>query len=197
MRSRKFVQTKKLNEFDRFPTKIFDDTAGFDDITYQELGQRITHFGSGLRKLGMEPIPSYNDECNDLDAFNQLDGQFKLVIFENTCAMWTIALQGALSQSMTVATCYATLGIDAVTAAVQETKATALLVNWKDVDTFVARAHEMPSLKFLIASLNECGTAGYSPPPPSSSHNLQVVTVDDVLKLGKESPYDPTPPKVR
>jgi long-chain acyl-CoA synthetase len=44
------------------------------------------------------------------------------VLFEDTCKQWTIALQGAFSQSITVATCYGTLGEEAVIAAVNQTQ---------------------------------------------------------------------------
>ena len=192
MRSRKFVEEKKLKESDRFPTKVFDDDAGFDDIDYTQLGDHIKNFGNGLRKLGMTPIP----EFDGLEEFNKLTGDFKMVIFEKTCAAWTIALQGAFSQSMTVATCYATLGYDAVVSAVKETEAAALMVNWKDVPKFVSRAKEMPSLKIIIASLNECGKSGFDPSKVNNETNLKIVTTEEVLEMGKNATYEPTPPKV-
>ena len=194
MRSRRLVETKKLHETDRFPTKIFGD--GFDDITYQQLGELTHHFGSGLRKLGMTPIPSSFDDDKS-KAFDKLQGDFKMVIFESTCPTWTIALQGAFSQSMTVATCYATLGHEAVVSAVQETNAATLMVNWKDVSSFVARAKEMPSLKIIIASLNELGKSEFNAQKFNGDSKIKVVTSDQVVEMGKKDPIkSPTPPKV-
>lgn len=151
----------------------------------------LKNFGAGLRELGMAPIPPH-----DPDDFENVKGEFKMVIFEDTCAQWTIALHGALSQSMTVATCYATLGHDAVVSAVQETDATALFVNWKHVEAFAKKASEMPSLKAIIASTNEMPQDAniYSPPKNSK---LKVITFDQVVENGKENSYDVMPPKVR
>jgi hypothetical protein len=191
MQNRKFVDLKKLKESDRFPSKVFDDKAGFETITYEELGEKLKNFGAGLRDLGMTPIPQH-----DPNDFENVKGDFNMVIFEDTCAQWTIALHGALSQSMTVATCYATLGHGAVVSAVQETDAAAIFVNWSNVESFAKRASEMPSLKVIIASTNEMpqGASLYRPPKDSK---LKVATFDEVVDNGKENAYDVTPPKVR
>eukprot|EP00934_Nitzschia_sp_Nitz4_P002116 Nitzschia sp. Nitz4//scaffold28_size193895//147249//149441//NITZ4_001679-RA/size193895-processed-gene-0.274-mRNA-1//-1//CDS//3329546024//2116//frame0 len=189
MQSRKFVEMKKLKETDRFPSKVFDDAAGFNQITYKEFGENIVNFGAGLRELGMNPIPDH-----DPNDFDNCKGDFKMVIYESTCSIWTTALQGAFTQSMTVATCYATLGNDAVIAAVQETEAAALLVNWKSVAGFAKRLSEMPSLKVIIASTNEmpAGTQLYT---PSAEENVKVVSSDEVMALGKANSYEVHPPK--
>lgn len=33
-----------------------DKWGGYDAITYQTLSQRVSHFGSGLRSLGLRPV---------------------------------------------------------------------------------------------------------------------------------------------
>ena len=90
----------------------------------------------------MKPIPTLDEK----ESFNDAKGPFVMVIFEDTCKQWTIGLHGAMTQSMTVATCYATLGQDAVIAAVNETQATTLLLNWSKAEKFASLAHTMPSL---------------------------------------------------
>lgn len=196
MRSRKYVETKKLKETDKFPSKIFDDNSGFEEITYKQLGDRTIQFGSGLRALGLTPIPSLNGQ-----SFDKLSGDFKMVIFENTCPQWTTALLGAFSQSMTVATCYATLGHEAVISAVQETEASALLVNHKDVPAFVQREDDMPSLKLLIASTYEMSDQdrkAFQKWANDKSPKIRIVSTDQVVEMGKQSKdkYEAVPPKV-
>lgn len=187
MRSRTFVDFKKIKETDKFPTKIFDDDAGFKDITYGELGTKIINFGSGLRGIGLEPQPETKN-------FDDAKGDFCMVIFEDTCCEWTIACQGAFSQKMTVATCYATLGDDAVISAVNETSATALFLNFKNATKFSKLADKMPSLKTIIASTHEmpAGTAT----PKSESTKVKIVSYEEVLAMGKKNNVDPVPPKV-
>ena len=190
MQYRKFVELKKLHEKDRFPTKIFNDEAGFTTITYQEMGKTFKNFGAGLREIGMTPIPPH-----DPKNFDSVKGDFKMVIFDDTCAQWTMALHGALSQSMTVATCYATLGPEAVISAVQETEAATLFINWKNVEAFVKRANEMPSLKAIIASTNEMPENATIYRPQGTK--LKVFTFDEVVAMGEKNSYSVTPPKVR
>jgi len=137
----------------------------------------------------MEPIPIKQEG----KSFDDLEGPFVMVIFEDTCEQWTTALQGAFSQSMVVATCYATLGQDAVISAVNETNATTLLLNWKKAEAFSKLAERMPSLKTIIASTHEMPEG--TPTPKSSSTKIEIVSSDDVLLLGKENPVKPLPPK--
>lgn len=192
MEFRKFVDMKRLKKDDKFPTKIFDDASGLNQITYKDLGENIVNFGKGLREIGMNPIPNNHDP----DNFDEVKGTFKMVLFEGTCPNWTTALQGAFSQSMVVATCYATLGHDAVVAAVQELEATAIMVNWKDASVFMQRSKEMPSLKAIIVSTNEMPRDNQIPVPQEKS-DIRVVSTDAILEMGKASTFEVCPPRVR
>jgi len=100
MVSQKFIELRKANESDHFPTKVFDDKE-LRETTFAQFGRNLQNFGAGLRKLGMEPIPIKQEG----KTFDDLEGPFVMVIFEDTCEQWTTALQGAFSQSITVATC--------------------------------------------------------------------------------------------
>lgn len=186
MKHFEFLGLKKAKESDRFPGKQFGENMV--EVTYRELKGRIASFGEGLRQLGMEPQPK-------TENFDESKGKFTLVIFEDTCKEWTIAMQGAMSQSMVVATCYATLGHEAVVSAVNETNATALMVNWKQVEDFYKRSKDMPSLTTLIASTHEMPKDAVIWSPPDEKSKLQVVSYDDVMNKGKETTVKPTPPK--
>lgn len=189
MISRKFVELKKVKETDRFPSKIFDDSR-LQKFTYDEFGEQIIHFGAGLRKLGLEPIPQGQK------SFDETKGSFVMVIFEDTCQQWTMGIQAAFTQSITVATCYATLGDDAVVSAVNETGATALLLNWKNALKFSKLANTMPTLKTIIASTHEMPDGEPTPLPPPGS-KVQIVSSDELMDLGfeEQASYPPVPPQ--
>jgi acyl-CoA synthetase (AMP-forming)/AMP-acid ligase II len=191
--SRKFVELKKLKPTDRFPTKIYDDNE-IEEITYKELGEQIEHFGAGLRALGMEPIP----QLKEGETFNDAKGPFVMVIFEDTCKQWTIGMHGAMSQSMTVATCYATLGEDAVISAVNETGATTLLLNWKKAEKFATLADTMPTLKTIIASTYEMPAGTPTPLPPKRNAKVTIISTDELIDLGEreQDRFPPVPPKL-
>jgi len=188
MVSRKFLELRKMNEKDRFPSKIFDDKK-LRETTFTQFGQNVCDFGFGLRKLGMEPIPTMKDG----QTVDDLEGPFVMVIFEDTCEQWTTALQGAFSQSLTVATCYATLGQDAVVAAVNETQATTLFLNWRKAEAFSKFADKMPSLKTIIASTHEMPENASV--PKSASDKITIVSSDKVMEMGRENPGKVVPPK--
>lgn len=186
--SRQFVELKKLKPTDRFPTKIYGE--GFDKVTFTELGENIQNFGAGMKALGMEAIP----DIKDLNAFNKTKGKFIMVLFEDTCAQWSTALHGAFTQSMVVATCYATLGEDAVVSAVEETQATTLFCNWKKAEQFASLSKQMKSLKYIIASTYEMPAGTQL---PESKNGIKIVSSDEVLEIGKQkkTSFPPVPPK--
>lgn len=187
MVSRKFLELRKVSEKDRYPRKFFDKKLR--ETTFSQFGQNLRDFGFGLRKLGMEKIPALKEG----QTLDDLEGPFVMVIFEDTCEQWTTALQGAFSQSITVATCYATLGEDAVVAAVNETQATTLFLNWKKAEEFSKIADKMPSLTTIIASTHEMPENASA--PKSASGGVAIVLSDEVIKLGRENPIGEVPPK--
>jgi long-chain acyl-CoA synthetase len=165
-----------------------------EELTYEQFGAEIVAFGAGLRALGMKPIPSLSKG----QTFDDAEGPFVMVIFEDTCKQWTVGLHGAMTQSMTVATCYATLGEDAVVAAVNETQATTLLLNWKKAEKFASLAHAMPTLKTIIASTYEMPKGTPTPLPPSRKSSIQILSTNEVVALGQREidQYPPVPPKL-
>lgn len=190
--SRKYVEMKKLKETDRFPSKIYKADDDLEEISYKELGDLISSFGAGLRALGMEPVP----QLKPGQSIEDVKGSFVMVIFEDTCKQWTIGLHGAASQSMTVATCYATLGDEAVISSVNETGATALLLNWKKAVKFSEMSAQMPTLKTIIASTYEMPEDTATPVAKKGSR-ISIVSFDDLIALGKKEQgrFPPVPPK--
>lgn len=190
--SRTFVELKKLKPTDRFPTKIYNDDV-IEEMTYEELGEEIQAFGAGLRSIGMAPV-----QLKEGQKFQDAKGNNVMVIFEDTCKQWTISMHGALSQSLTVATCYATLGEDAVISAVNETGASTLLLNWKRAEKFASLAHTMPTLKTIIASTYEMPEGTPTPLPPKRGSKIAIISTDELVALGEkeEDLYPPIPPKL-
>jgi len=136
--SRQFRSLEKVKESDRFYSKIYeDDNKCLETVTYQQLHANILNFGAGLRSLGMTPLHLQEGQSFEQGQAAHPGGAFVMVIFEDTCKQWTTAMQGAFSQSLTVATCYATLGEAAVIDIVNETAATTLMLNWKHANRFV------------------------------------------------------------
>jgi len=136
--------------------------------------------------LGLQPIPAGGD-------LQTLTGPHTLLIFEETCAQWATAALGAFSQSICVATSYATLGMNAVIEALNETGAAAIVCNVKDVEKVVkACSGKAPSLTTIIFSTNNSTETKFSGNPGS----YQVLSVDDVVTRGLKSgkPFHPPTP---
>eukprot|EP00439_Symbiodinium_sp_Y106_P063442 s1682_g9.t2 len=173
----------KKEEGYRFPAKVFGPTQW---RTYAEMGKLCKEFGAGLRALGLEPQPDGD--------FDSMTGKFKILMYEDTCADWQICAYGALTQNLVVATCYATLGTDAVVHAVNEGAVTALVCNRKAAEGLVKMASEMPSLEVIIYLDNLC-TPDECKHRLTAAGSVKLLSLQDVVDLGKANLVEPSPPK--
>lgn len=62
-------------------------------------------------------------------SFGSINGPHSIVLFEETSAEWMTACIGAMGQSITVATSYATLGMGAVAEALNQVTQTHTLLS--------------------------------------------------------------------
>jgi hypothetical protein len=152
MGTRGFIKMHKPDN-SKFPLKVFGETRW---QTYADVSLASRNFGAGLRTLGFEPM-SLDTAKSIVSSFVPIEGPNALVIFEETCAEWTIACIGAFTQSITVATSYSTLGMNAVAEALNETSAPAILCNLKDVERVAKSCGEQcAKLQTIIYTTNYC-----------------------------------------
>jgi len=91
---------------------------------------------------------------------------------------------GAFSQSICVATSYATLGMSAVAEAINETEAVAVVCNIKDVTKLAAYCKDKcKSLKTIIYTTNYSTELKHA---PLEGGAIKLVSVDEVVELGAE-----------
>lgn len=180
--TRKFLGTHQP-EGARFPLMKFGETEW---LTYQQLDEKVKGFGAGLVELGLQGIPTGAD-------LQTLNGPHTVLIFEETCAQWAISAMGAFSQSICVATSYATLGMNAVIDALNETGAAAIVCNIKDVEK-VAKAcsGKASRLSTIIFSTNNSVELNFT----GNAGSFKALSVDDVVALGLKGgkPFNPPTP---
>jgi len=156
-------------------------------LSYGEMGERANKFGAALRAAGLEPAPSKT-------TLKQLKTPCSIAIFENTCAPWQIAAQGAFTQSIIVTTIYATLGMDAVIDAVKDCQIRCIVCNKTNVKAILGKIREMPSLKQIVYT-DDMIAPNARISLPSSPPGVKVIAFDDFVASGDTNAYPPTPPK--
>ena len=114
-------------------------------ITFDEMWERITAFGHGLAKLGLQP------------------GSF-IGIYEETRWEWLVSLYGAWSQGLTGVTVYSNLGEDALRYAIKESDLPAMVLNGKSVKGLIqsckAAGVRVPKLIYLDTLPADLDTEG-------------------------------------
>mmetsp|Transcript_19577 Transcript_19577/g.32893 ORF Transcript_19577/g.32893 Transcript_19577/m.32893 type:complete len:768 (+) Transcript_19577:99-2402(+) len=165
----------------KVPLKLFGETTW---MTYKEVGDMATSFGAGLRQLGMTPLKPGAD-------FEAVSGPSTIMIFEDTSKQWTMCAHGAMSQSICVATSYATLGADALVDAMLESEATVIFTNQKKVKEVLALASRCPKLTTIIYSDHMTTSADAI---DVTGSKLKVVSFDEVVLMGMSSPIPATHP---
>lgn len=100
-------------------------------MTYEEVFQRVSNFGSGILALGQKP-------------------RSKLVLFAETRAEWMIAAQACFKYNFPLVTLYATLGQDAIIHGINETEATHVITSQSLLSKFDGVLDRMPHVTNLI-----------------------------------------------
>jgi long-chain acyl-CoA synthetase len=156
-------------------------------LSFAEVGEKAYKFGAALRATKLVPAPDTTD-------LKKVKESSRIAIFENTCQEWMISAIGAFTQSITVATVYATLGMDAVVEAVQDNLILVLVCNKRDVSRVAARKAEMPTLTCIVYT-NDLVAPDDIIQLPGSSPELQIISFDDFIASGDVKAFPPTPPQ--
>jgi long-chain acyl-CoA synthetase len=163
---------------------MFRDKKKFGEIkwlTYTELGNKVKNFGSGLLRLGIKPLPK--GEGQDID-FESTKDPHTLLIYQNTSEDWITALLGAFSQSIAVATSYATLGVDSVFEVIEETNANTILCDYTNVLEIATKASSS-KLENIIYTHHDMDCEGQSyTKHPSLIDNINIFSMNEVIRMG-------------
>ncbi|KAL1955260.1 hypothetical protein VTO42DRAFT_8858 [Malbranchea cinnamomea] len=154
---------------------IYPELGPYKYMSFVEYESLALQLGAGLRKIGHEKGS-------------------RLHLYSHTSAHWLAMSHGAASQSITIATAYDSLGEEGVRHSLQQTHSSSIfttptllpvlekvLGDAKDVKNIIydtdveIRKEDLDSLKSALPHLN-------------------IISFEDLRKLGEENPVDPVPP---
>jgi long-chain acyl-CoA synthetase len=183
--TRHFVGIEKKG---RVTKKIFAETNW---KTYAVFGTRCHQFGAGLVALGCQPFHGNAAEYEATDAAPNT-----VLLYEDTSEGWSTAAVGSFTQSLVVATSYATLGIEAVALAINQTACTVVVCNRNKAALVCGLKSKCPSLKTVIYTNLYVTDEDAATPLKSDVDGVQLISQEEVIELGKEKPVAvnrPTP----
>lgn len=155
--------------------------------TYDQVKDASFKFGASLRAAGLV-------SCPDKATLDQLTTSCTLAIFENTCPEWMIGAMGAYTQSISVTTVYATLGIDAVVDSINAGVIRAILCNKKSVAVLLSKISDMPTLKQIIYT-NDMVAPDENVAIPAAPSGVNVTSFEDFVNAGDTKAFPAVPPK--
>lgn len=155
--------------------------------TYDQVKDASLKFGASLRSVGLVASP-------EKATLDKLSTPCTLAIFENTCPEWMIAALGAYSQSISVTTVYATLGITAVIDSINDGKIRAIVCNKKSVKILLGKLGDMPTLKVIVYT-NNMIAPGEIVDLPAAPKDVTVLSFDDFVNAGDTKAFTIVPPK--
>eukprot|EP00558_Chaetoceros_sp_UNC1202_P012874 CAMPEP_0197232316 /NCGR_PEP_ID=MMETSP1429-20130617/234_1 /TAXON_ID=49237 /ORGANISM="Chaetoceros sp., Strain UNC1202" /LENGTH=720 /DNA_ID=CAMNT_0042690295 /DNA_START=76 /DNA_END=2238 /DNA_ORIENTATION=- len=165
------------------PVKKF---GGVTTKTFEEVGRDAHKFGAALRSAGVVSAP-------DNATLDAITTPCSLAIFENTCAEWLTAALGAFSQSVIVTTIYATLGVSAVTDAIQDGVISAIVCNKRSVSKLVENIKDTPSITTIIYTSDVVAKDDVID-LPAAPPGVKIVSFEEFVESGDTTAFPPTPP---
>lgn len=138
------------------------------DYQWLTLGQtldRIEHVARGLNKIGVK-------------------GRDRVCLFCETRLEWFLSAQGVLRNASSLVTVFATLGLDGVIHAINETEVTTIVTSYDlldRLDEVVAKTPKVTTIVYIVG-----------PKPTENRINavrpdIKVITFDEVEELGEKS----------
>lgn len=155
--------------------------------TYSQVQKECLHFGAALCAAGLHGAPATTN-------LEEMKLPCRMAIFENSCPEWMIAALGAFSQSITVCTVYATLGMNAVSTVIQTNHIAVILCNRRSVQNLVDTHKDLPTLKTIVYTNNLIGPDDHIDIPPAPP-GVTIISFDEFVNSGDTQAYPPVPPK--
>ncbi|EFW13507.1 long-chain fatty acid-CoA ligase [Coccidioides posadasii str. Silveira] len=178
---RTHVETKKVKkliegveqEVDKEWT--FFELSGYTFMTFNEYETLALQLGAGLRKIGHEK-------------------DSRIHLFSATSAHWLALSHGAGSQSITIVTAYDSLGEEGVKHSLLQTHSSTIFLDPSLLPVLMKVLEDAKDLKNVIYdSASEVKQDNLDKLKSEFSH-LNVMSFEELRKLGEENPVDPVPP---
>lgn len=151
------------------------ELSEYEYLSYNEYLELAKSLGSGFRKLGL----TTGDRVH---------------IFAATSQHWLGMAHGAASQSMPIVTAYDTLGAEGLQHSMVATKAKLIFLDPHLIPTLVSVLHHAKEIKYVVwnsqLEVNDDHVKQFKEAHP----DVQVMSFDDLRKLGEENPVEPVPP---
>lgn len=131
-------------------------------LSYHRVKQEAQAFGAGLRDL-----------C-------KVESQAKIAMYADTKADWLIASNGCFLQNLTVATCYTSLGTEALVHCLNETESSVIIVDEKLYPKLVSLHDKLKHLKNVIVFGDTSNLEGWE--------GVSLFSFTEVTLAGKNIP---------
>ncbi|KAL4927654.1 long-chain fatty acid-CoA ligase FAA1 [Aspergillus undulatus] len=141
-------------------------------IEYEKLALEL---GSGLRKIG-------------------LNKEHKVHLYGATSANWLAMAHGCTSQSFTTVTAYDTLGEEGLAHSIVQTESDAIFLDPVLINSLANVLDRAKSIKHVIWNSDEEVKQEDLDRLKTQFSYLNVLSFEDLRKLGEENPADPVPP---
>lgn len=161
--------------------------GGVSFRTYEQVKDASYKFGASLRSAGLVPAP-------EKATLDKLTTSCTLAIFENTSPEWMLGALGAFSQSISITTVYATLGVDAVIDSINDGNIRAILCNKRSVSILLGSIKKMPSLKHIIYT-NDMVAPDEKIDIPAAPADVKVTSFEEFVNAGDNKAFPVSPPK--
>ena len=119
---------------------------------------------------------------------------FESFVSESLSLTIDTTLNIAFSQSISITTVYATLGIDAVVDSINAGNIAAIVCNKRSVGVLVNKIASMPTLKHIIYT-NDMIAPGETVDLPASPAGVTIVSFEEFSNRGDVKAFPVTPPK--
>ncbi|EEP77300.1 conserved hypothetical protein [Uncinocarpus reesii 1704] len=178
---RTHVETKKVKKLVDGVEKEVDkewtyfEFSGYEYMTFNEYEALALQLGAGLRKIGHEKGS-------------------RIHLFSATSAHWLALSHGAASQSITIVTAYDSLGEEGVKHSLVQTQSSTIFLDPGLLPVLMTVLKDATNLKNVVYDTSAEVKQNDLDKLRTEFSHINVMSFEDLRKLGIENPVDPVPP---
>ncbi|XP_057672169.1 long-chain-fatty-acid--CoA ligase 4-like isoform X2 [Diorhabda carinulata] len=144
------------------------DLGNYKWLSFTEVDSLASLFGKGLRELGVKSTKN-------------------VAILAETQAKWMIAVHGAFKQNIPLVTIYATLGIDGIAHAINETEVQVVITSFDLMAKFKNILPLTPKVKTIVYMEDQLRNLNKEDWTEYLAIGLQIISFNSVTELGTAS----------
>ncbi|KAL9644300.1 hypothetical protein ABK040_005761 [Willaertia magna] len=171
----------------------FEETK--EEMSYKKVKETVEALAKAMQKCFNLESSAGDNDFFDYDKVNDIKKHDRFAIFDDTSADWFLFAQALFKQNVALVTVYATLGLDSLVTALNESQVVGIMLNYTSLkDSVPLIVEKCPKIKYIVYNLRNCDSSTKEKVEQREkllnelngkySEKVVLITIDELIEMG-------------